>query len=103
MALDIFADENATKMPAGTYTYATTKAVGTFGDRSCISLYNPSSSYSFAEGSTIKISYEGDNIAIELALITTDGRKMDMNYRGPIKFPATQALAKGARAASIVK
>lgn len=103
MALDIFADENATKMPAGTYTYATTKAVGTFGERSRISLYNPSSSYSFAEGSTIKISYEGDNIAIELALITTDGRKMDMNYRGPIKFPATQAPAKGARAASIVK
>ena len=103
MAIDIFADENATKMPAGTYTYSTSKAAGTFGERSRISLYNPSSTYSFAEGSTVKLSYEGDNIAIELALITTDGRKMDMSYRGPIKFPTTAAPAKGAHAASTVK
>lgn len=101
MAIDFFADENATKLPAGTYTYATDKAVGTFGERSRISLYNPSGSYKFATGSIVKVSYEGDNIIMELALITTDGRKMDMTYRGPITFPAAAtAPSKGILATS---
>lgn len=100
MVIDFFADANATKLPAGTYTYATDKSAGTFGTRSSIDIYNPSCNYKFATGSTVRVSYDGDNIVMEIALVTTDGRKIDMTYRGAIAFPAP-ASSKGALTASV--
>ena len=87
MALDFFADADAAKLPAGTYTYSEDKTPGTFGSRSYLDIYNPSNTYKFAEGSKVVVSYEGDNIILEMNLITDDGRKIDMKYKGEIKFP----------------
>lgn len=87
MVIDFFAGAKAAKLPAGTYTYSAENTAGTFGSRSCLDIYSPSESYKFVEGSTIKVSYEGDNIIMEMDLVTTDGRKIDMKYEGSITFP----------------
>ncbi len=87
MAIDLFAAPGSPKLPAGTYTYSTENKPGTFGSRSNLSTYNPSHDYRFVEGSTFKVEYEGENATLELNLITTDGRKIDMKYQGSIKFP----------------
>lgn len=87
MAIDFYSAAGSAKLPAGTYTYSESKAAGTFGSRSYIDIYNPSNSYKFAEGSTVTVSYEGDNITIQMNLVTTDGRKIDMKYEGPVTFP----------------
>ena len=87
MAVDFFADASAAKLPAGTYTYSEEGKPGTFGKRSSLDLYNPSNTYKFAEGSTITVAYEGENITLDMKLVTTDGRKIDMKYQGSIKFP----------------
>ncbi len=91
MAIDFFAAPGSPKLPAGTYTYSAEAKPGTFGSRSNLSTYSPSNNYRFAEGSTIKVTYEGDNATLELNLITTDGRKIDMKYQGSIKFPEVVA------------
>lgn len=87
MAVDFFADASAAKLPAGTYTYSEEGKPGTFGKRSSLDLYNPSNTYKFAEGSTITVAYEGENITLDMKFVTTDGRKIDMKYQGSIKFP----------------
>lgn len=87
MAIDFYADASSTKLPEGTYTYSDSKAAGTFGTRSYLDVYSPSNTYKFAEGSTVKVSYEGDNIIMDFNLITDDGRIFDMTYNGAITFP----------------
>lgn len=87
MAIDFFADADAAKLPAGTYTYSKDNTPGTFGSRSSLDIYNPSNTYKFAEGSKVVVSYEGDDIILDMNLITDDGRKIDMKYKGSITFP----------------
>ncbi len=91
MAVDFYALAGTAKLPAGTYRYGTDNAVGTFGENSFLDTYNPSSNYRFAEGSTVEVSYEGDNITMAFNLVTDDGRKFDMTYSGEITFPPFEA------------
>lgn len=94
MALDFFADASSKKLPEGTYIYSASKAQGTFGTRSCLDVYSPSNTYKFVEGSTVKVSYEGDNIVMVLNLITEDGRNFDMTYNGAITFPTVEVTSE---------
>lgn len=87
MALDFYSAAGSAKLPAGTYTYSDDKTAGTFSSRSYLDIYNPSNSYKFAAGSTVTVSYDGDNISLQMNLITDDGRKIDMKYEGKISFP----------------
>ena len=87
MAIDFYAGADTKTLPAGTYTLSDDKASGTFNTRSYLSLYSPSVDYKFAEGSTAVVSYEDSNIRLTLNLVTTDGRKIDMEYCGEITFP----------------
>ena len=87
MVADFFADADAAKLPAGTYTYSAENKPGTFGAKSCLNIYTPSNNFKFAEGSTITVAYEGENISIKINGITTCGRKFDMTYNGKITFP----------------
>lgn len=91
MTVDFYALAGTAKLPAGTYRYGTDNAAGTFGANSFLDTYNPSSNYRFAEGSTVEVSYEGDNITMAFNLITDDGRKFDMTYSGEITFPPFEA------------
>ena len=91
MAVDFYALAGTAKLPAATYRYGTDNAPGTFGANSFLDTYTPSSNYRFAEGSTVKVSYEGDNITMTFNLITDDGRKFDMTYSGEITFPPFEA------------
>lgn len=91
MAVDFYALAGTAKLPAGTYRYGTDNAAGTFGANSFLDTYTPSSNYRFAEGSTVEVSYEGDNITMTFNLITDDGRKFDMTYSGEITFPPFEA------------
>ncbi len=91
MAVDFYALAGTAKLPAGTYRYGTDNAAGTFGANSFLDTYNPSSNYRFAEGSTVEVSYEGDNITMAFNLVTNDGRKFDMTYSGEITFPPFEA------------
>ena len=87
MAIDFFTNADATKLPAGTYTYSAERNVGTFGSRSYLNTYSPNNNFKFAEGSTVTVAYEGENISIKINGITICGRKFDMTYNGKITFP----------------
>lgn len=88
MAIDFYADASATTLPAGTYTYATTSAAGTFGSKSYIDLYTPNlGNCKFNEGSTVTVAYEGTNIVLNYNLLfTVDGKDYvaTMTYTGAI-------------------
>lgn len=91
MAVDFYALAGTAKLPAGTYRYGSDNAAGTFGPKSYINTYTPSSNYRFAEGSTVEVSYEGEIITMAFNLVTGDGRKFDMTYSGEITFPPFEA------------
>ena len=42
MVVDFFADADAAKLPAGTYTYSAENKPGTFGAKSCLNTYSQS-------------------------------------------------------------
>ncbi len=86
MAIDLYADASATAIPAGTYTYSTENTPGTFGPKSYIDLYTPNlGNLRFAEGSTVEVSYEGDNITMVFSLEPAGQDKvLKMTYTGPI-------------------
>lgn len=89
MALDIFAAADATTLPAGTYTFAETSAEGTFGPSSYLDLYSSyfiQSNCRFATGSTITVSYDGDEATVEMHFILTDGRKANATFKGKITY-----------------
>lgn len=88
MAVDLFADASTTKLPAGTYTYSTDNSPGTFGPKSYLDLYTPNiGSCRFAEGSTVTVAYDGDNIVLTLDLVIADKNYVaTMTYNGAISY-----------------
>lgn len=88
MAVDLFADASTTTLPAGTYTFATDNTPGTFGSKSYLDLYTPYiGSCRFAEGSTVTVSYDGDNIVLVFNLVIADKNYVaTMSYNGAISY-----------------
>ncbi len=89
MAIDFFADATAKKLPAGTYTYSADNTPGTFGSKSYVDMWSPSlgSSCRFAEGSTVTVSYDGDNIVMDFNLLLADKDYiLTMKYEGSITY-----------------
>lgn len=89
MALDIFASKSATLLPAGTYTYGTDGAAGTFGAMSYADLTSPSTSNRFTEGSTVEVTADGDNRNIKMNLKFEDGRTAILTFDGAISGTPT--------------
>ena len=88
MAIDFFANSTEKKIPAGKYTFSTDNTPGTFGSKSYCDLYTPNlGNCRFAEGSTVDVSYSGDNIIMDFNLIL-DGKDyiLTMKYEGPITY-----------------
>ncbi len=89
MAIDFFANSSETKLPAGTYTYSADNTPGTFGSKSYIDMWSPNlgSSCRFAEGSTVKVSYDGDNVVMDFNLLLVDKDYiLTMKYEGSITY-----------------
>ena len=88
MAIDLFADAAAEKIPAGTYTYSAENTPGTFGNKSYADMYKPNmGNCRFADGSKATVSYSGENIIIDLYLIVAEKNKaLTMKYEGPINY-----------------
>ena len=85
MALDMFADSNATTLPAGTYTFSTENTPGTFGSNSYVDLFNPNSNNRMAEGSSVEVTVDENGVYhFDMDLIFVDGRIAKMNYEGSI-------------------
>lgn len=86
MRLDLVATPGSTTLPAGTYTYSTEKTPGTFGSASLVEFYGPYF-HSYAQpGSTATVSYDGDQVVIEMHYVLTDGRQANGTYRGTITY-----------------
>ena len=90
MAIDFFADASTKRLPAGTYTFSNDKTPGTFSRVGYISLYSPSDTGYYAEGSTVTVLYEGDNLVLDCVLKLENGRTVYLNYAGPHDFPAEE-------------
>lgn len=81
---DIFAAASAKTLPAGTYTYATTGAAGTFGSNSVVEMYQPSSTNKMKEGSTIEVALNEGVYTISMNLLFEDGRICKLTFNGQI-------------------
>ncbi|MDE7403123.1 MAG: hypothetical protein K2M87_06905 [Muribaculaceae bacterium] len=73
-----------TQFSAADFTYATTGDPFTFDQNSYVDLYNPNSSNRMADGSTIKVTQDGNVFTFDMNLIFTDGRKGHFTYTGEI-------------------
>ncbi len=81
---DIFAAASAKTLPAGTYTYATTGAAGTFGANSVVDLQKPQTSNRMKEGSTIEVALNNGVYTISMNLLFEDGRICKLTFNGQI-------------------
>lgn len=84
LALDFFADPEATSLPAGTYTYSDNNLPGTFGASSYLETYSPyyPDAYArLAEGSTVTVTADG----YSGKLIMKDGRTVNFSYTAPVE------------------
>ncbi len=88
MAIDFFADPSTKRLPAGSYTFSNDKTPGTFSRVGYISFYSPSDTGYYADGSTVNVLYQGDNLVLDCRLNLENGRTVYLNYNGPHDFPA---------------
>lgn len=83
MALDIMSTPDATRLPAGTYTYSKDSGEMTFGGRSYLEIYTPYS-YNELTGGTVVVAEEGGVYTIDMQVTLTDGREATLSYSGEI-------------------
>lgn len=84
MALDIFADADATVLPAGKYVYSKDNTPGTFNNKSYVDLWGPYSSNRMKEGSEVNVTVDGNVYTFDMTLLLEDGRTAYINYTGEI-------------------
>lgn len=93
MVLDLYADASATTLPAGRYNVGKTRTAGNlYSDAdvpssSSITLYIDYHFTShYAEGSYVDVSYDGDDIVLDIHLVLTyNGKEVDLEYKGTLK------------------
>ena len=83
MALDFFADTEATVLPAGEYTYSADNTPGTFSQKSYVDFYNPYSTNKM-KGGTVNVAQEEGKYTITMNLELEDGRVCEFTYTGKI-------------------
>lgn len=92
MVLDLYADPTATTLPSGRYNVGNTRTAGTLystenvSASSRVDLYSPYNYTShYGEGSYVDVSYEGEEIVLDIHLILTfTGKEINLHYKGTL-------------------
>lgn len=83
MAVDFFADQDATSLPDGTYTYSAVNNPGTFSSKTYVDMYSPYTNNKM-KGGTVTVSTEGSERVIKFDLQFEDGRLGQGQFKGKI-------------------
>lgn len=84
MSLVFVAEESATTLPAGEYTFSDMTMPGTLSSACNIDFYNPYSSAKLRPGSKVAVTRDGDNYAMVMDFILDDGREAHFTFDGTI-------------------
>lgn len=84
MGIYLVADQGASKLPAGEYTYSTVGIAGALLDTSTIDDFVTHSNLKAALGSKATVTVDGENYSIVMDINLTDGRTGHFTYEGTI-------------------
>lgn len=84
--LDLIAAAGSQTLPAGTYTFSESKTPGTLSPASLVELYNPYFHSYATAGSQATVSYDGDQVVIEIEMALDNNRRAVGTYRGSIAY-----------------